>query len=143
MTAPSELRIYTASKVKHARRWQLMRQAGWHVVSTWIDEAEEGQTSDWADLWERCISEARKADILLAYAEQGEVLKGGLVEVGAALSHGVQVLAVGPVQGSWVKHPLVSQVADLPAAMMVLGEILLESDKRRERARRAPTGDGS
>ncbi|MGG7519648.1 hypothetical protein ACQ3G6_17370 [Allorhizobium undicola] len=88
--------VYIASKTRHADRWRKLRdKLGEPVISTWIDEAGVGETSDFADLWRRCILEASTAQVLIVYMEPGEVLKGAWVEVGAALASGVQVLAVG------------------------------------------------
>jgi hypothetical protein len=87
--------IYFASKVKHAHRWQALRNSGVHTASTWIDEAGEGQTADYAELSSRCMSEIAAASAVLLYCESGEILKGALVEVGAALFKGTPVLCVG------------------------------------------------
>ena len=88
--------IYIASKTKHADRWRLLRdKIGHPIISTWIDEAGEGETSDFHDLWRRCLTEAATCKVLIAYRERDEVLKGGWVEIGAALSHTVPVIAVG------------------------------------------------
>lgn len=88
--------IYITSKTKHADQWRLLRdKLGYPVISTWIDEAGEGQSKDLADLWDRCIREASTAKVLVIYRESDEVLKGGWIELGAALASGVTVLAVG------------------------------------------------
>lgn len=106
--------IYTASKVIHAPKWREMRAEGWPIVSTWIDEADDGQTDDFEDLWKRCVNEAKFADVLVVYREPDEVLKGAFVEVGAALANSVPVLASGfndrkdgRFAFSFVHHPLV------------------------------------
>jgi hypothetical protein len=88
--------IYIASKVKHADRWRFLRDAlGEPIISTWIDEAGEGETSDHDDLWRRCITEASNCRLLIVYREADEVLKGAWVELGCALTKGVPVYAVG------------------------------------------------
>lgn len=101
--------IYTASKTKHAAKWRKLRADGVNVISTWIDEAESGQTIDFKDLWRRCVTEAAKCDALLLYVENGEELKGALVEVGAALAMGTPVFLVGQpgASGTWPAHELV------------------------------------
>jgi len=73
----SKPRIYIASKTKHPLMWRGLRQA-MNIISTWIDEAGEGETADFSDLWHRCINEATTADALIAYHEVGDVWKGGL-----------------------------------------------------------------
>lgn len=87
--------IYIASKVRHAVTWKALRACGVPIISTWIDEAGAGESTDLSDLWRRCILEASTAEALVVYREPEEVLKGGWVEVGAALSHNVPVFAVG------------------------------------------------
>ena len=92
--------IYIASKSKHGPRWVALRDTGIPIISTWIDESGEGQTSDWQDLWDRCIREASTAAAFVMYVEPGEVHKGSLAELGAALHAGVPVFWVGPEVGS-------------------------------------------
>ena len=89
--------VYIASKTKHAQRWKDLRASGVPIVSTWIDEAGEGETKSYADLWSRCIREAMTAERFIIYAEPGEVLKGALVEMGAAIAAGVPVFSVGEI----------------------------------------------
>lgn len=108
--------FYVASKTRHAPIWRKFRTLGEPIISTWIDEAGEGETTDYADLWLRCIGEATKATALILYAEEGDLLKGGFVEAGAALAASVPVIAVGPVAGTFVHHPLVMRCSMLSEA---------------------------
>jgi hypothetical protein len=88
--------VYIASKTKHADRWRFLRdKVGLPIISTWIDEAGAGESHDLSDLWDRCIREASTAQHLILYREPDEVLKGGWIELGAALASGVTVFAVG------------------------------------------------
>ena len=86
--------IHIASKTKHADRWKKIASVD-PVSSTWIFEAGEGETSDFNDLWLRCIAEASNSKALVAYHEEGEILKGAWMEMGAAMACGVPVHAVG------------------------------------------------
>jgi nucleoside 2-deoxyribosyltransferase len=72
-----------------------LRAAGAPIISTWIDEAGEGESADLHDLWGRCISESKNCDALIVYREPEDVLKGAWVEIGAALAVGRPVYAVG------------------------------------------------
>ncbi len=110
--------IYMASKAVHGPRWRKLRDAGWPIISTWIDEAEAGRTADWADLWDRCAGEPARAVVTVLYAEPGEYLKGALAEVGAALSHGRKVIVVGPLDHTWTNHRNVEIVLDLDHALI-------------------------
>lgn len=112
------MKIYMASKAKHGPRWRALRDDhGVPINSSWIDEAEEGLTSDWADLWSRCVNEACEADAVILYCEPGEVLKGALVEVGAALAVGNKVYAVGCEGHSFLAHPQVQECVSLGEAL--------------------------
>jgi nucleoside 2-deoxyribosyltransferase len=90
-------KIYIASKTKHADKWLSLRNNGLNIISTWIDEAGEGQTIDKADLCRRCICESKDCDIMLIYAEAGDILKGAFIEMGAAIAYNKPVVLIGPV----------------------------------------------
>ena len=77
-----------------------MTAIGFEVISTWIDEAEQGQSNDLADLANCCITEAAAADCLILYSEEDEVLKSTLIEAGAALAQDKAVYTVGPCVGA-------------------------------------------
>jgi hypothetical protein len=106
----NDVRAYIASKTKHAARWRALREQGFNIISTWIDEAGPGESSNLSDLATRRIDEARTADRLILYCEPEDVpLKGALIEIGAALSAGVLVYVVGycdSLQTALAKHPL-------------------------------------
>jgi hypothetical protein len=87
--------IYIASKTKYAPRWREYRAHGEPIISTWIDEAGEGESADLHDLWDRCLSEAASCQVLIVYRESSDVLKGAWVEIGAALQARNPVYAVG------------------------------------------------
>ena len=84
-------KVYVASKASVKRypdKWKELRANGWHINSTWIDEAGEGQTADWSELWTRIVREITEAVGLIIWVEpDGAKLKGALVEVGVALQH--------------------------------------------------------
>lgn len=113
--------IYMASKIAHATRWRLLRdKVGYPVISTWIDEAGEGESQDLSDLWRRCISEASTADVLVLVRENDEVLKGAWIELGAALASGVPVIAIGIEQFTVAHDRRIRHVQTVRAAMEIL-----------------------
>ncbi len=115
--AAKPIGIYIASKTTHAAQWRTLRDRGAPIISTWIDEAGAGETSNWPDLWSRCVSEASSASALVVFRnENSEVLKGAWVEVGAALASGVPVFAVGCGEFSFRHHPLVFECKNLGEA---------------------------
>ena len=100
--------------------WRKMRDgAGAPIISTWIDEAGEGETASFAELWERIEREVKSSTRLVFFATEGDPpFKGAFVEVGMALAASVPVVAVidkieleprsfRPL-GSWLNHPLVT-----------------------------------
>lgn len=112
--------IYIASKTKHAAHWRKLRAQGFNVISTWIDEAGPGESLDLRDLAVRCVAEAARADFLILYCEPGDFLKGALIEVGAALASGVQVLVVGEcdsLKSALNQHPLWRECPNLGTAL--------------------------
>jgi len=120
--------IYVASRVKHAKEWQEYRSAGAQIISSWIDEAGEGQTEDMGELWLRILAEVARCDRLVFFARPDDFpLKGALVEVGVALAMGKPVTVCLPgvevedrscrPVGSWMLHPLVRRVDSLAEAL--------------------------
>lgn len=110
--------IYIASKTKHADRWRFLRdKIGEPIISTWIDEAGEGQSADLDDLWRRCISEASSCALLIVYREPDEVLKGGWIELGAALACDVPVYAIGLEEFTVAKYRGIQHFPDMKAAI--------------------------
>ena len=83
-------RIYIASRAsipERAAEWRRFRTNGVDIVSSWIDEADEGQTADFSELWQRIWREIASCNRLVLYAEPSDFpLKGALVEVGMALA---------------------------------------------------------
>lgn len=101
--------IYIASKVKHAQKWRHLRATGAPIISSWIDEAGEGQTTSYDELAERCLREVMDSKAVILYCEPGDVLKGVLIEVGAALAANTQVYCVGTCESIsriFARHPL-------------------------------------
>jgi hypothetical protein len=110
--------IYIASKTKHASRWRYLRdKIGEPIISTWIDEAGEGESADLDDLWCRCIRESASAALLIVYREHDEVLKGGWIELGAALASGVPVYAIGLEEFTIAKYRGLTHFPDMKAAI--------------------------
>lgn len=110
------IRVYPSSKVKHAPMWRELQKTVPHVFfnARWIKRAEiekkeEMDVRDYRDLWSECLEDIRNSDALLLYAEDGDQLKGALVEVGMALAFGVKVILVTAVEdwyvyGTWMHY---------------------------------------
>ena len=122
--------IYVASRASIPERpalWRALRDNGWPITSTWIDEAGEGETANMTELWRRIHAEiSRSAGVLLYARKEDFPLKGALVECGIAIGMGKPVaMVLGDVQleprtmkpiGSWVAHPLVSRYQTIDEA---------------------------
>lgn len=122
MQTTAHERVYVASKTTHAHKWRALRNAGHPISSSWIDEAGEGESGDYAELSERCLQEVREASILVLYCEQGEVLKGAIIEAGAALMAGIPVRQVGncaSLSRVFCKHPLWREYRSVEEALLL------------------------
>lgn len=123
--------IYVASRASIPERsamWRTLRKLGWQITSTWIDEAGEGETDDFTELWDRITSEIAAANKVVLYAEQDDFpLKGAILEAGIALGMGKPVVVCLPGVrldgrtcrpiGSWVAHRNVVRIDKLDDAM--------------------------
>jgi len=113
-----------ASLPERSARWRRLRdEEGYVLTSSWIDEAGEGETADFGELWVRIAAEVARSERLVIYAEPGDFpLKGAFVEIGMALMTGIPIYVVLPGVkledrscrpiGSWIKHPLVRYVGE-------------------------------
>lgn len=116
--------IYIASKTVHAPKWRALKDSGCPIISTWIYEAGAGESKSLEDPWLRCVQEATRADVLIAYRESEEVLKGALVELGVALGRNKRVFLVGfdEPNFSFKNHPLVTSCRDMEHALTLAGK---------------------
>jgi hypothetical protein len=125
------MKVYGASRASLPARpamWKDLRARGAKLTSTWIDEAGENETDDFAQLWVRIQLEVAACDRLVLYVEPEDFpLKGALVEVGMALALNIPVWVVAPgvklnkrdlkPMGSWAMHPLVLFCSDIEMAV--------------------------
>lgn len=126
--------IYVASRASTPQRsamWRALRDDGWLITASWIDEAGEGQTGSFVELWHRIEREIRSSCGLILYAESADFpLKGAYIEAGLALGAGLPVAVVIPGVdleprsdrpiGSWIRHPRVRICATLEDARQYL-----------------------
>ena len=121
------VKIYCASKTKHAQMWKDFRSLGSNIISTWIDEAGKGETKDMADLCNRCINECKECDALIVYAEPGDYLKGAFIEMGVVIGNLLQqIYLVGEVlpKGSTFTHASNVHIAtDIYAALRMIDKL--------------------
>ena len=135
--------IYVASRVIHAPRWREYREDGLPIISTWIDEAGEGETLDFSELWLRGAREVEQANVLLFYGDVVDApWKGALVEVGMALAlrKPVVALVIGELEGrtmrpvgSWLAHPLVRRAGSIETALFCARRLNEHAEEHRMR----------
>lgn len=124
--------IYVASRASIPARsemWRNLRdEYGWQITSTWIDEAGEGETADFTELWDRIMREIAAARKVVFYAKAEDFpLKGAILEAGIALGMGKPVIVCLPgvdlegrtyrPLGSWIKHRNVIRCDNIKTAM--------------------------
>lgn len=125
--------IYVASRASVPERpamWLALRERGFPIVSSWIDESGEGETECFGSLWERIESEIRNSDGMVLYAERQDFpLKGAFVEVGMALALDKRIYVVLDFEpegrsfrpiGSWIAHRNVHRAPTVEAAFQML-----------------------
>jgi hypothetical protein len=124
------IRVYPSSKVKHAPMWREIQQTVPHVFfnARWVKRAEREsdlKEGDFLDLWHECQADIESSDVVLVYAEEGDVLKGALVEVGIALANRIRVLLVTPEKnrlayGTWIHMDEVEWLTSMEEAISLL-----------------------
>jgi len=98
--------IYSASKIWHADKWLKLRdEDDFNIISNWINipcgtkdnptGAKKLTNAEKRVLWTECATEVVKADLLIAYAEEGDEQRGVLVEIGGALSSDTPCYLIG------------------------------------------------
>lgn len=122
--------IYVASRASIPElpaMWRALRDNGWNISSSWIDEAAEGETDCMTELWQRIEHEISiSVGVLLYVRPEDFPLKGALIECGIALGMQKPVALVMPgivlehpsrrPLGSWSAHPKVKQFETLDMA---------------------------
>ena len=133
MTITTSPRVYVCSRTRYAREWINLRNSGWNITSTWIDEAGPGQTKDFKSLWHRIQSEIAQSDVLIAYFNESDPTGQGMfVEIGMALAFNIPVILVREslryrdlqgiisTPGSWTNHSgVVTQTDSFQSALEV------------------------
>jgi hypothetical protein len=113
------VKVYTASKLHRAPVWEAERTYALdHNVffhARWLNHIKLGtpDTAKYAAVfWKEDIDDVAMADYIIVLAYSDDLLRGALVEVGAALLNKTPVIIVtdkpdDPQWGTWQYHPLV------------------------------------
>lgn len=122
------IKIYGASCLNHAKLWinEINRRSKYFTLhsswqnSFWFPAGPEESPDAARIFWYKDIEEIRTCDALICYAEVGDVLRGAICEVGAALALKKPVILVAPPGlfslSTWQYHPYVSRRANLEDA---------------------------
>lgn len=118
------LRVYTASKLSKGQVWKQLCAENDHLIfhARWLKHITLG-TPDTAEhasaFWQQDEQDVRDADAVLVWGDEGEHLRGALVEAGMALACGIPVIVVGdhPDYGTWRYHPGVTIATDIEDAL--------------------------
>lgn len=94
------MKVYCASKSKHAPLWQQWKARGVEVTSSWLEKFDQGRISDQTSHWNTILTDIQQSDALLFYAEPGEIQKGAIAEFGIAFALGKKLFYVGPLEES-------------------------------------------
>ena len=107
-------RVYTASKLKHAKMWKDICDKRHDVIfhARWLKHVQlgtPGTVDNARAFWQEDHQDVATSDALIVYAEEGDRLRGALVEAGIAIALGVPVFLVGdsPDFGTWQYHSMV------------------------------------
>lgn len=128
----TKLAIYTASKVSYSPLWLRLRSewpefdwtAHWPENIGHVPETPENAVK----FWDENISDIMMSNVVLVYAPYGDILRGALVEAGAGLAFGLQVVVCGQSDsfGTWQYHPNCRLVKELDEARAELGLMALK-----------------
>ncbi|MFZ1720075.1 MAG: hypothetical protein WAU28_01840 [Candidatus Moraniibacteriota bacterium] len=109
------MKIYCASKSKHAPLWIEWKKRGVEITSSWLDKFDQGRLPDQTKHWDQILEDISGSDALLFYSETGEIQRGAIAEFGIAFALGKKLFYVGPIEGSLtaVEHRSVKHYPDL------------------------------
>lgn len=134
MTYYRQIRVYTASKLKHAEMLRGLARDGFHFTARWpwlvnLPAWEAVPASQWQ---QDNFDDISRSEALLVYVEFGEHLKGGLVEVGVALAYKIPIWVVGEHTdySKWRHHPGVHRAGTIDAALAGIRRSLGNKDER-------------
>ncbi len=95
------IKVYIASKIRHAEMLRALRHHvdadGIHFNGRWVETCNlTFNSTKPVSHWQReNFDDIERAHVVFCYAETGEHLKGGLVEIGVAIRAGKPVYLIG------------------------------------------------
>jgi hypothetical protein len=118
-------KVYFASKMHHAVKWKgFYDHPDIHVVSRWpfLETFVEPTPANAKKFWLDDHADVTRADVVIVYAEEGEHLRGALIEAGIGIALGKRIIVVGdhPDYGTWQHHPQVQRAISLENALALV-----------------------
>jgi len=121
--------LYVSSKLKHADMWKQLDRID--IISSWIDGDELSCATQLDDMWHIYMKEIAQCDVLIVYFEDGEIMKGCLIEVGAAMmmNKEIHVIYKGETAqlrsqvGTWIYHSNVTHHESMTEFCKIEGNI--------------------
>lgn len=123
------LDIYVASKIHHAKyligvRQNLLKQ-DININSRWLYQAQYEETSTpdlYKIFWGIDFTDIHNSNAVLIYAEEGDKLRGALVEAGIAIALNKPVIVIGDHldYGTWQHHQGVYRAKTFDEAIFIL-----------------------
>lgn len=109
------MKVYCASKSKHAPLWIEWKNKGAKITSSWLEKFDQGRLPNQTEHWDQILEDISGSDSLLFYSETDEIQKGAIAEFGIAFALGKKLFYVGPIEGSLtaVEHQKVQHYPDL------------------------------
>lgn len=95
-----DMKVYCASKSKHAPLWLEWKDKGVQVTSSWLAKFDQGRLSDQTGHWNTILNDIQNSDGVLFYSEPGEIQKGAIAEFGIGFALGKKLFYVGPIDDS-------------------------------------------
>lgn len=123
-------RVYTASTLRHGIMWKELRRQ-WpeiYFTSRWLDTYQDwgGESIDaiCRAAWDAIEQDVASSRFILCYADNTDLLRGGLIEVGMGLICQKTIIVVGNhvSYGTWQYHKLVRRVPDFYTARKVINK---------------------
>lgn len=95
-----DMKIYCASKSKHAPLWLAWKARGVEVTSSWLEKYGQGRLRDQTSHWNAILKDIQSSDALVFYSEPGEIQRGAIAEFAIAFALGKKLFYVGPIEDS-------------------------------------------
>lgn len=122
-------KVYIASKLKYAPMFRSIRDSwkpeGIELHARWFDQVQHEETAtpdDFKIFWRVDEHDVKTSRAVIVYAQEGDELRGALIEAGIAIGNRILVILVGECAsyGTWQHHPCVVRATGLDHAFEMI-----------------------